>query len=239
MNGTRPGRSGSLGLRGRSSVQFSCPACNELFLWYVEDVEPAKSLRCPSCGTDYKIAVEVPRQGKPLETCWICGTREFYLLKDFNRVLGFLFAGISAFVVLLLILVDPVPGLVCLVLVVVIEALVYRSLAVSAACYRCRGIYRGIPVASPDPTFFFARDLDFAEARDTWRKSFASPEPKARPEPPAGGLPGAKAPAGDSIHDALRDSMDDSLGASLRESLRDSLDDSRHRPHNPRTGAPP
>lgn len=156
----------------RASLQFLCPRCDEMFLYQTEDMPPREEqLRCPHCELRFSDGAPVPRAGAPVKTCWVCGNEEFYIQRDFNRELGLLIVVASAMIVfLIMLLMDPFLGILCLVLIAIVDLLVYRSITSCTVCYLCQSIYRGYPLNPEHKSFYLGTEERYKKPRIAWAK---------------------------------------------------------------------
>jgi predicted RNA-binding Zn-ribbon protein involved in translation (DUF1610 family) len=159
----------------RASLQFLCPRCDEMFLYQSEDM-PSKqeTLRCPHCELRFMEGVEVPRANSPVKKCWVCGNEEFYVQRDFNRELGLLIVVASAMIVfLIMLLMDPFLGILCLVVIAVVDLIIYSSITNCTVCYLCQSIYRGYPLNPQHKGFYLGTEERFKRMRVDWGKKVA------------------------------------------------------------------
>jgi len=156
----------------RATLQFLCPRCDEMFLYHSEDM-PAKDepLQCPHCELVFSEGVPIPRAGAPVQACWVCSNREFYVQRDFNRELGLLIVIASAMIVfLIMLLMDPFLGILCLFVIALVDLIVYRSITSCTVCYLCQSVYRGYPVNHEHKTFYLGTEEKYKKQRVVWAK---------------------------------------------------------------------
>lgn len=115
-------------------IEFRCSECgrhNSL------DLEENTRLSCEHCKKDYgDITSFSSEQG--ISHCAICGCRDLYIQKDFNRKLGVSIVVIGA-------ILAPFTKLISLFVCALIDLILYRVLPMITVCYRCKAIYRGFP----------------------------------------------------------------------------------------------
>ena len=121
-------------------IEFLCPDCNHGNQKEVPDV--AASFACESCGKTFGPVASYIGEGKGLQRCVICGCRDLYTQKDFNRKVGCTIATIGA-------ILAPFTKLISLLVCALIDLLLYRLLPTISICYRCKSIYRDFP-ANPE-----------------------------------------------------------------------------------------
>jgi len=115
-------------------VEFRCSECGrrtELELELVSNVS------CENCKKSYgEVASFSSEEG--ISHCGICGCRDLYTQKDFNRKVGCTIAAIGA-------VLAPFTKLISLFVCALIDLILYRVLPMITVCYRCKAIYRGFP----------------------------------------------------------------------------------------------
>lgn len=156
----------------RATLQFLCPRCDEMFLYHTEDMPPREEpLHCPHCEVQFSEGVPVPRAGAPLQACWVCGNQEFYVQRDFNRELGLLIVVASAMIVfLIMLLMDPFLGILCLFVIAIVDLVVYRSITSCTVCYLCQSVYRGYPLNPGHKSFYLGTEERYKKQRIAWAK---------------------------------------------------------------------
>jgi hypothetical protein len=109
--------------------------------------------------------------GQKLEECAFCGTREFFIQKDFNRRLGLFLVIISALVAFLfMLLTTHLVGLPILLAVTLLDWWIYRRMRNVAVCYLCHTIYRGLPQSEDHKGFYLGSEERFKKPRQEWIK---------------------------------------------------------------------
>jgi hypothetical protein len=156
--------------RAKQTVQFRCPRCGEFFLLSFDDVPAGGAgLACSNCRLDFQVRLDVSSPEEPVGRCRICGSEDFYQQKDLNPVLGLLAVLLGGVVSLLvLVVIDPVLGALCLIALVTILCVAWRLLEGCTVCYVCRSIYRGFPSDRLHGGFFQAQEERHQRQRDAW-----------------------------------------------------------------------
>ncbi len=116
-------------------VEFRCVQCQKRCAIELEQVS---EISCEYCGKNYG-AVEKNATEEGISFCTICGCRDLYTQKDFNRKLGLAIVAIGA-------VLAPFTKLISLFVCALIDLILYRLLPFITVCYRCKSIYRGFPV---------------------------------------------------------------------------------------------
>ncbi|HUP65537.1 MAG TPA: hypothetical protein VM557_09670 [Thermoanaerobaculia bacterium] len=89
------------------------------------------------CGTE--VPVVFPEPDTPVAQCGICGERELYIQKDFNRSTGIALVVVGAIFV-------PWTWGLSLLAVTILDYALYRYLGDVTVCYACRTVHRGFPL---------------------------------------------------------------------------------------------
>jgi hypothetical protein len=113
-------------------VEFRCKECdrhNSL------ELEQTQHLLCEHCKKDYGEVGSFSSE-REIFRCAICGCRDLYIQKDFNRKVGVAIVVIGA-------VLAPFTKLISLFVCALIDLILYRVLPMITVCYRCRAIYRG------------------------------------------------------------------------------------------------
>ena len=122
------------------TIAWQCKECKT----YSEiEFIPGKSLSCPKCSKEWGRADPAKNI---FDACPICQTRQFYIQKDFNQLLGCL-------VILIGILLVPKTYGLSLPIFAGIDWLIYRRIKTIAVCYRCGAEFRGFDVPKPFKPF--------------------------------------------------------------------------------------
>jgi hypothetical protein len=115
-------------------VEFSCTQCDRHNSLELED---ASQVVCEGCKKDYgEVSSFSSQQG--IAKCAICGCRDLFIQKDFNRKVGITIVVIGA-------ILAPFTKLISLFVCALIDLILYRVLPMITVCYRCHAIYRGFP----------------------------------------------------------------------------------------------
>jgi hypothetical protein len=119
-------------------IEFLCPDCNHANQKEIADSDVAATFTCESCGKTFGPVNSYIEETKGLQRCVICGCRDLYTQKDFNRKVGCTIAAIGA-------ILAPFTKLISLFVCALIDLLLYRLLPTILVCYRCKSIYRDFP----------------------------------------------------------------------------------------------
>jgi DNA-directed RNA polymerase subunit RPC12/RpoP len=115
-------------------IEFRCAECgrrNEL------ELEQNSRVTCQHCRKEYgEVSSFSSEQG--VSRCAICGCRDLFIQKDFNRKVGLTIVVIGA-------ILAPFTKLISLFVCALIDLILYRILPMITICYRCHAIYRGFP----------------------------------------------------------------------------------------------
>ncbi len=115
-------------------LEFLCPDCgrrNE----FEPDSDQAE-IRCGSCGKNFGSTLTFAEEKTGLRNCGICGCRDLYIQKDFNRTIGCAIVAAGA-------VLAPFTKLISLLICALIDLILYQFLPLISVCYRCKSIYRG------------------------------------------------------------------------------------------------
>jgi hypothetical protein len=165
-----------------ASLQFLCPRCEETFLFPASEMpQTAALLSCSYCRLEFGGGGMAPRPQSPVERCWVCGSTDFYVQKDFNRELGLMIVIASAMVIfLVMLLISPGLGIACLLLIAALDFIVYRALSTCTVCYLCHSIYRGFPPNPAHQAFYLGSEEKYKRLRQEWiRKTLGPAGPAA------------------------------------------------------------
>ena len=117
------------------TIEFRCTHCGAVER--DQALAPGRALACRACGRDQPFdGEECLGADGTLEACPSCGTREFYVQRDFNRRVGL------AMVILAVLLAWPTKGI-SLAALVVFDLVLHRMLSPITVCYKCAAIVRG------------------------------------------------------------------------------------------------
>ena len=114
-------------------VEFLCSDCNRANQLELTDSHSEPS--CAACGKKYGPVLEFIDEDSRVQHCGICGCRDLYVQKDFNRVLGCTIVLIGA-------ILAPFTKFISLFACALMDLLLYRFLPQITICYRCKSIYR-------------------------------------------------------------------------------------------------
>jgi hypothetical protein len=125
-------------------VRYYCPAC----LKTRDLTDPVEEeAACAKCGLAYSVRPAGVLGPSGVEQCVFCGTRAFFLQKDFDQRLGCLLMAASLGVALFAgwrfgwIWFTPV-----LLVSVVVDWIVATRIGTVTICYRCDAEYRDVPL---------------------------------------------------------------------------------------------
>ncbi|PWT92236.1 MAG: hypothetical protein C5B54_03875 [Acidobacteria bacterium] len=117
-------------------IEFRCPECHSSKEFESDDLNC--EVRCDSCQKNFGSFASFTSD-KSVQYCAICGCRDLYTQKDFNRKVGCAIAALGA-------IFAPFTKLISLFVCALIDLLLYRFLPVITICYRCQTIYRDFPI---------------------------------------------------------------------------------------------
>lgn len=120
-----------------TEINLRCEDCrNGVFL------EEGKGA-CSKCGRAYE-AAHLPSGGEALSRCGVCGRRDLFRQRDFNRSLGALIATAACLTAFVLFVKDLwFPALAVLVGAAAVDLGLYLLLPEVAVCYACAAIHSG------------------------------------------------------------------------------------------------
>ena len=133
-------------------IAFACPSCGREALAGLDGAG-----RCPSCGAG--TALDLPasvREGRVLERCPACGSKQLYVQRDFNQKAGIAIVAVGA------VLAPFTPYYSSLMVAALVDAALYVVLPEITVCYRCHAHFRGF-ARNPQHAAF---DLHIAEQYD-------------------------------------------------------------------------
>ena len=129
-------------------LAFACPGCGKP----VEGALGADvvSLACPTCArvTPLPEAASSPANAPP-PVCCVCGARDWYGQRDFNRSLGLTLAAIG-------LLLGPFTSWISTIVALALDALLYLLVPSVAVCYACNAQVRGFARPQSPPGFEIA-----------------------------------------------------------------------------------
>jgi hypothetical protein len=115
-------------------VEFRCAECDR---HNALELEETSHVVCENCKKDYGDVNSFSSE-QAVSKCAICGCRDLFLQKDFNRKVGITIVIIGA-------ILAPFTKLISLFVCALIDLILYRVLPMITVCYRCHAIYRGFP----------------------------------------------------------------------------------------------
>jgi hypothetical protein len=115
-------------------LEFICTNCGKRS---EQELEEAGDVSCENCQKNYGSLNSFSSE-KGVTHCVICGCRDLYTQKDFNRKIGLGIVVIGA-------ILAPFTKLISLFVCALIDLILYRVLPMITVCYRCKAIYRGFP----------------------------------------------------------------------------------------------
>ena len=122
---------------GNPTATFCCPACQN----HVPAEWKHSEIQC-SCGKSWNGVLK----DSFFECCPLCGCSQFYLQKDFNRLLG------CSLMLLGILLVPWTYGL-SLPILALVDWLIYRKVPMMILCYQCGAEFRGFKSPAHLKTF--------------------------------------------------------------------------------------
>ncbi len=162
-------------LKDTASLQVACPSCEAMSFTRIDGPRAGGSgedgeWRCPHCHRSPGDCGPPPIKGRSVSKCWICGTEEFYIQKDFNRHLGLFIVLLSAGLIFLIMLLtqDHRLGIGLLLGVASIDWIVYRLIKNVTVCYLCHSLYRGFPQHPEHTGFYLGNEEKYKKLRNRW-----------------------------------------------------------------------
>lgn len=161
-----------------ASMHVGCPGCGKTYLLPLQNVGPSgpmnvtlpDHLECESCFLKVPFHSSSVDTHRPLESCALCGTEEFFVQKDFNRKLGFFLVVISGLIAFLIMLYEHILGLPVLFAVTIVDWIIYQRMRTVSVCYLCHTIYRVLPPNSDHKGFYLGSEERFKKPRQEWIK---------------------------------------------------------------------
>ena len=114
-------------------VSFVCPDCKKLNEWNAT----IRKYVCQSCQ---KYLGEMRHHDDIFDSCPICECRQFYLIKDFDRLIG-------CTVMIVGILLVPLTYGLSLPFFALIDWILYKKVPSIIVCYRCGCEFKGFKIA--------------------------------------------------------------------------------------------
>jgi hypothetical protein len=130
------------------SLAFACPSCGAP----VEGplAPETEAMDCPSCKTTTPLPeASALAASRAADVCPVCGCRDLYRQKDFNRRLGLSIAAIG-------LLTGPFTYWISTVATIVFDAVLYAVVPFVAVCYACESQQRGFDPKRGPPAFDIA-----------------------------------------------------------------------------------
>ena len=115
-------------------IEFRCAQCDR---HNALELEENTRVICEHCKKDYGEPNSFSSE-EGISRCAICGCRDLFIQKDFNRKVGITIVVIGA-------ILAPFTKLISLFVCALIDLILYRVLPMITVCYRCHSIYRGFP----------------------------------------------------------------------------------------------
>ena len=110
-------------------VACTCTDCKKLNEWAAE----SRKYTCNHCG---KLLGEIKNPDDMFDTCPMCESRQFYIMKDFDKLVG-------CTIVLVGIVLVPVTYGLSLPFFALVDWIVYKKVPSSIVCYRCGCEFKG------------------------------------------------------------------------------------------------
>ena len=118
------------------TLSFACPACGAAVEGAV--LPTTSALPCPACGVSTDLPEAAALAQHPVaDVCPVCGSRDVYQQRDFNRRLGLTLAGLG-------LLTGPFTHWISTVAMIGVDAVLYLLVPPVAICYACEAQQRGI-----------------------------------------------------------------------------------------------
>ena len=171
MNSHSPHRS--------ASVHFACPKCGRTYIVPVSEPPsgtPRPHFDCEACGFSIKFEQDCPASRTQIDRCALCGNRDFYTQKDFNRQLGLFLVLVSGIIALLVMVYNHILGLGVLAVVTLVDAAIFKFIRQVTVCYLCHTIYRGYPNNSDHKPFYLGNEERFKKLREDWLEGMKNEE---------------------------------------------------------------
>lgn len=117
------------------TLQITCPNCKSSVDVYAAD--HTSETQCDICQHEIELKFTPKHAESILEQCPVCERKDFFVQKDFNRVIG-----VSLFVVAAILSIWTYG--VSLIALYLVDLLLFRKLKFVAVCYKCSTIFRGV-----------------------------------------------------------------------------------------------
>ena len=163
-------------------MHIGCPGCGRTYLLPLQEPAPSgpraaklpPSFECEACYLKVPMNASSVATDQPLDECVLCGTREFFVQKDFNRRLGLFLVIISALVALLaMVTIGHRWGIPILLAVSLVDWFIYGRMRNVAVCYLCHTIYREMPQNPDHKGFYLGSEERFKKPRQEWIKGLS------------------------------------------------------------------
>ena len=114
-------------------VEFICGECRKAS--NMESESFSEEVVCPHCKKSFGALSQFTNESTGVQHCGVCGCRDLFIQKDFNRKIGVGIAILGA-------VLAPFTRLISLLVCALIDLALYLGLPVITICYRCHAIYR-------------------------------------------------------------------------------------------------
>jgi hypothetical protein len=134
------------------NILAKCPKCDAGLP--IDAADAPAAIKCGSCGREIPLSVSEPvRTGSGLDSCPVCGGRDFYGRKDFDPKMGLavVIVGIVISATFYWFKRDLIAYSI-LAAATLIDLFIYGRLKDLSVCYRCHTEFRG-PGARNSPAF--------------------------------------------------------------------------------------
>ncbi|MGE0193438.1 MAG: hypothetical protein AB7T63_15520 [Planctomycetota bacterium] len=134
----------------RVELTFACPApgCGAPVVGAL--TPDTASMTCPACSTSTTLPeASEALAAEPFAPCPVCGSRDLFTQRDFNRRLGLLLAAIG-------LLLGPFTAWISTITAIAIDFALWFVVPEVVICYACRAQVRGLAKAWRPPAFEIA-----------------------------------------------------------------------------------
>ena len=152
------------------TIAFACPSCGQAV-----EGPLAPAAGCAACGASTALpeATHLVETGAA-DVCPVCGSKDLYQQRDFNRRLGLGLAAIG-------LLTGPFTQWISTIAFVALDALLYLLVPLVSVCYACEAQQRGVDRSKVPPKFEIAlHDVYRFGRRFPPRREAAVAGPRAR-----------------------------------------------------------
>ena len=145
-------------------VSLACMQCGKP----VEGLLHIDGLTCASCAFQTALPeADDARAATTFSPCCVCGSKDLYAQRDFNRPLGIALAAIG-------LALGPWTQWISTVVAIGLDALLFLLVPSVVVCYACNAQYRGVPKsAQPEPFEIAIHDVYKFNRRHPPRREFA------------------------------------------------------------------